>query len=75
MCIRDSDNLLGADSLLGGAPLVPLPQELVAKVRNGQPLDLKIAEGIVGLTDEDKLIAVYRADGNQLKAEKVAPQS
>ena len=67
------EGLMGVEALLGEAPLVPLPQELVSKVWNGQALDLAVGDGIVGLTDNGQLIAVYRADGDQLKAEKVAP--
>lgn len=69
------DNLLGAETLLSDASLVPLPEELVAKVRNGQTLDLSTAEGIVALTDQGNLIAVYRSVDGKLKPEKVAPNS
>ncbi len=67
------ESLMGVEALLGEAPLVPLPEELVPKVWNGQALDISIGDGIVGLTDNGQLIAVYRSDGNKLKAEKVAP--
>lgn len=67
------DHLIGPEMLLDNAPIVPLPEELVHKVWNGQTLDISVGEGIVGLTDQDKLIAVYRSKDGRLKPEKVAP--